>query len=34
VTGNGKAMGVMQSSQWLPVSVVPGTMTPLPVVIV
>jgi hypothetical protein len=34
VTGKGKAMGVMQSSQWLPVSVMPGTMVPVVVVIV
>ena len=31
---NGNVMVVMQSSQWLPVSVVPGTIVPVPVVIV
>src|SRR5207237_2412634 len=31
---NGRAMVVMQSSQWLPVSVVPGTIVSVPVVIV
>src|SRR5207253_6447 len=31
---NGSAMVVIQSSQWLPVSVVPGTIGPVPVVVV
>ena len=29
----GRAIEVVQSSQWLPVSVVPATMLPVPVVI-
>ncbi len=33
-TGKGKARVVIPSSKWLPVSVVPGTIVPLPVVIV
>ena len=33
MTGNGKVIGVAQSSQWLPMSVSPGTMA-LPVEVV
>ena len=32
VTEKGRAMTVLQSSQWLPMSVIPGTNVPLPVV--
>src|SRR6266403_1566559 len=31
VTGKGSVTGVLQSSQWLPMSVTPGTRVPLPV---
>ena len=30
VTENGSEMTVVQSSQWFPVSVVPGTIVPVP----
>ena len=30
VTGNGRVTGVTQSSQWLPISVVPGTIVSVP----
>jgi hypothetical protein len=32
-TGKGRVIGTEQSSQWLPVSVVPGTRVPVRVVV-
>jgi hypothetical protein len=32
--GKGRVMSVVQSSQWLPISVPPGVIVPVPVVVV
>jgi hypothetical protein len=34
LTGNGRVMSVVQSSQWLPISVPPGVIVPVVVAVV